>query len=123
MCISKDVPTATFIGNFTSNTKVGINKKPPPAPKRPVASPMAIPYDNNFGRFIFLSPAVLSIVSSFLLLIIDKEAITISIANNTIIAIDWVILKLPIVPIFLGMIGIKNLRVRNTVVIEDNPKS
>lgn len=41
--MNRDVPTASFIGSFTSNTKVGIKRKPPPAPKRPVAMPIAVP--------------------------------------------------------------------------------
>ena len=41
--INNDVPTASFMGKPTNNTKVGINKKPPPAPNKPVIKPMPMP--------------------------------------------------------------------------------
>ena len=42
--ISNEVPIATFMGILINRTKAGINKKPPPAPSKPVAKPIATPY-------------------------------------------------------------------------------
>ena len=41
--INNEVPTASFMGNPTKRTSVGISKKPPPAPNTPVAIPTATP--------------------------------------------------------------------------------
>ena len=41
--MKSDVPIAFFIGKCNSNTNAGINKKPPPAPRKPVTKPMLNP--------------------------------------------------------------------------------
>jgi len=46
--ITKDVPTASFIGNLLRTTKAGIIKKPPPAPTNPVKTP-TIPPSNKIS--------------------------------------------------------------------------
>ena len=54
--------------------------------------------------------------------IIEKEAATISTANNIIINNDFVIIRSPIEPISLGIAGTKNFLVANTAAMEGIPK-
>ena len=67
------MPTAFFIGIFRISTNAGMIKKPPPAPKKPVARPTKIPYNKSFT----VSPAVDFVSAStisFLPLIMAVEA-------------------------------------------------
>lgn len=47
--ITKEVPTASFIGSFDNSTNAGMIKKPPPAPTKPVNTPTTIPSNNIIG--------------------------------------------------------------------------
>ena len=47
--ITKDVPTASFIGNLDKRTNAGIIKNPPPAPTNPVTIPTIAPSNKITG--------------------------------------------------------------------------
>jgi hypothetical protein len=46
--INNEVPTASFIDDFAKNSKDGIIKNPPPAPKKPVTNPIEKPIIAKF---------------------------------------------------------------------------
>ncbi len=118
----REVPTAFFIGNFTRKISAGINRKPPPAPSRPVTKPMLMPYPRSLKNLIqsehSFSGSALP-VSRIMLM----EAINMSIPKRTIVRKDSVTVKVPIVIISLGIIGISNFRVAKTVTTEAAPKN
>ena len=90
--MSKEVPTAFFMGILSINTNAGITKNPPPAPKKPVAMPIKIPFNNSLIIWLLLGVLFADWYSgTFPLFIIAMEASNISRANNTMVAILWVI--------------------------------
>ena len=61
--------------------------------------------------------------STFLFLIIETDAATISMAKTTITKSAWVTLNEPILKNTSGKNGIINLRAMNTVIIDEEPNS
>ena len=115
---------AFFMGILISNTSAGINKKPPPAPKKPVTKPIAIPYNNSVKRFTCALEALSSEpASSAVFFIMAIEASNIKTANKTMVANSCVIVTCLFEKSTGGIKGISIFRAMNTVVIEDKPKS
>ena len=86
--MSKDVPMASFIGSLISRTSDGISKKPPPAPNRPVTSPIPNPFNKSLIKGIF-SSATTSVLLFGLFTIMETAAPSINTANRIMIDKDF----------------------------------
>ena len=90
--MTKEVATAFFIGNFASYIKVGMIKKPPPTPTKPVSKPIIMPCTIIF---LVVSCCFSGVFSTGLFLIMEIEEKIINVANTNIMTKSFVKMKLP----------------------------
>ena len=116
--IINEVATAFFIGNFAAKTRVGIIRKPPPTPTKPVSSPTKTPFSAILYLLISLLPAVIIIF----FLIIEKEAAIINTANTSMMNRSLVKGNSKIVNNILGKNGTTNFRMMKMEIKLGMPK-
>ena len=90
--IIREVATAFFIDSLAEKINVGIIKKPPPTPTKPVNKPTRMP----FQIMVFSSVLSLSVIVFGVFPIIENEAVIINTANTSIMKRSLVTVKLEI---------------------------
>lgn len=115
--IKSEVPVAVFIGKPVSRTNAGMMRKPPPAPTKPVSSPIKVPSKTMSKVLYFFREGCISLRPRIMV----KDANTIRTAKRPSKKSRFVTTNSPVVSITSGNAGTINLRVKKMVTMEGIP--